>query len=268
MQEPAAVASAEPTPTLSVDGVTLQYRTAAHIVTATYRVTFDVYPTDRFVLLGPSGCGKSSLLKAIGGFVRPVEGQICLNGRAVQQPGADRMMVFQEFDQLLPWKSVLQNVMFPLLASRRCTRAEARDRASSYVEKVGLTRFRDAYPHTLSGGMKQRAAIARALAMEPQMLLMDEPFAALDALTRVRMQEELIELCGETKATILFVTHSIPEAIRIGNRILLMSAHPGQVKAELHSPGAVEGDLSSKALASRIEEILFEPKAAERSKHA
>jgi NitT/TauT family transport system ATP-binding protein len=115
--------------------------------------------------------------------------------------------------------------------------------------------------------MKQRAAIARALAMEPQMLLMDEPFAALDALTRVRMQEELIELCGETKATILFVTHSIPEAIRIGNRILLMSAHPGQVKAELHSPGAIEGDVSAKALASRIEEILFEPKAGGRSTH-
>lgn len=264
MQEPAAVASAAPTPTLSVDGVTLQYRTAAHIVTATYRVTFDVYPTDRFVLLGPSGCGKSSLLKAIGGFVRPVEGQIRLNGRAVQQPGADRMMVFQEFDQLLPWKSVLQNVMFPLLASRRCTRAEARDRALSYVEKVGLTRFRDAYPHTLSGGMKQRVAIARAMAMEPEILLMDEPFAALDALTRRLMQDELLKLWEEVRFTVVFVTHSIEEAILIGSRILILSPHPGRVRAELNAHQFAHGQESAvefRALHDRIHTMLFSQRA-------
>lgn len=254
-------------PLLKVEGVTLQYETGAHWVRAAYRVSFDVLRSDRYVILGPSGCGKSTLLKSVGGYVPPVEGKILLDGKAIHSPGPDRVFIFQEFDQLLPWKTVEENIVFALTAAGKYHRTEALERARLYLNKVNLSKFADSYPHTLSGGMKQRAAIARALAMEPQMLLMDEPFAALDALTRVRMQEELIELCSETKATILFVTHSISEAIRVGNRILLMSAHPGQVKAELHSPGAMEGDLSSKALASRIEEILFEPKGEERSRH-
>ena len=166
---------------LSVDGVTLQYKTRDHLVTATYRVSFQVQRGDRFVLLGPSGCGKSTLLKGVGGFMPPVEGSIALNGRPVERPGPDRMMVFQEFDQLLPWKTVRQNVLFPMLVSGRCARAEANDRAQRYIDKVNLTKFADIYPHMLSGGMKQRVAIARAMAMEPDILLMDEPFAALDA---------------------------------------------------------------------------------------
>ena len=255
-------------PLLQVESVTLQYEAGQHLVRAVYRVSFDVHRSDRYVILGPSGCGKSTLLKAVGGYLQPIEGRILLDGKAIHAPGPDRVFIFQEFDQLLPWKTVAQNIVFALTAAGKHRRTEAIERARFFLNKVNLSKFAKSYPHTLSGGMKQRAAIARALAMEPQMLLMDEPFAALDALTRVRMQEELIELCGETKATILFVTHSIPEAIRVGNRILLMSAHPGQVKAELHSPGAVEGDVSSKALATRIEEILFEPKAEERSRHA
>jgi NitT/TauT family transport system ATP-binding protein len=254
-------------PLLQVESVTLQYETGPRWVRAAYRVSFNVHRSDRYVILGPSGCGKSTLLKAVGGYVQPVEGRILLDGKAIHAPGPDRVFIFQEFDQLLPWKTVEENIVFALTAAGKLRRPEAMERAHVFLHKVNLSKFAGSYPHTLSGGMKQRAAIARALAMEPQMLLMDEPFAALDALTRVRMQEELIELCGETKATILFVTHSIPEAIRVGNRILLMSAHPGQVKAELQSPGAAEGDVSSKALASRIEEILFEPKAEERSRH-
>ena len=143
------------------------------------------------------------------------------------------MMIFQEFDQLLPWKTVLENVMFPLLMTRRLPRKEAEVRARAYIEKVSLTRVVDAYPHTLSGGMKQRVAIARGMAMEPDILLMDEPFAALDALTRRTCQDELLQLWAETKFTVLFVTHSIAEAIKIGNRILLLSPHPGRVKAEV-----------------------------------
>jgi NitT/TauT family transport system ATP-binding protein len=233
---------------LSVDGVTLRYRTREHLVTAVYRVSFRVFPSDRFVILGPSGCGKSTLLKAIGGYVQPVEGSISLNGAPVASPGPDRVFVFQEFDQLLPWKTVKDNIVFALTASRKCRRSEAEERAIHFIAKVNLLKFAASYPHTLSGGMKQRVALARALAMEPQILLMDEPFAALDALTRGRMQEELLELSGETKSTILFVTHSIPEAIRIGSRILLLSAHPGQVKAEINGAGAD---------AARIQEILF-----------
>ena len=144
-------------------------------------------------------------------------------------------MVFQEFDQLLPWKTVRQNVVFALQTTGKLRGRAADDKAMHYIEKVNLTRFADAYPHTLSGGMKQRVAIARGMAMEPDILLMDEPFAALDALTRQRMQEELLPLWDETRFTVLFVTHSIPEAVKIGNRILLLSPHPGQVKAELNS---------------------------------
>jgi len=152
-------------PLLRVDGVTLQYKTAEHLVTATYRVDFEVFAGERFVLLGPSGCGKTTLLKAIGGFMKPVEGTIKLNGRAIDRPGSDRMMVFQEFDQLLPWKTVLGNVMFPLLVNNKMPRKEAEDHARSLIAKVNLSKFTDIYPHMLSGGMKQRVAIARALAM-------------------------------------------------------------------------------------------------------
>ena len=183
-------------PLLRVSGVTLQYRTEDRLVTATYRVSFDVLRSDRFVLLGPSGCGKSTLLKAVGGYLKPVEGEILLNGTRVARPGPDRGFVFQEFDQLLPWKTVRENIAFALTASGKLARREAVDKALHFIDKVGLTEFADSYPHTLSGGMKQRVAIARAMAMEPHILLMDEPFAALDALTRGRMQEELAAALG------------------------------------------------------------------------
>ena len=233
---------------LAVRGVTLQYRTKDHLVTATYRVSFNVLESDRFVVLGPSGCGKSTLLKAVGGYIRPVEGDILLDGAPVKAPAPDRVFVFQEFDQLLPWKTVKENIVFALTASGKLPRRQAEECALHNIHKVKLTEFANSYPHTLSGGMKQRAAIARALAMEPRILLMDEPFAALDALTRVQMQEELLQLWQETKFTVLFVTHSISEAIRIGTRILVLSAHPGQVKAELGS-GCDE---------SSLQELLFD----------
>jgi NitT/TauT family transport system ATP-binding protein len=242
-------------PLLEVDGVTLQYKTRAHLVTATWRVGFRVHRGDRFILLGPSGCGKSTLLKGVGGFLKPVEGTIKLNGKIVQRPGPDRMMVFQEFDQLLPWKTVKQNVMFPLLESGRLKRREAEERALAYIDKVGLTKFTGVYPHMLSGGMKQRVAIARAMAMEPEILLMDEPFAALDALTRRKMQEELLQLWEDTRFTMLFVTHSIEEAVIVGSRILVLSPHPGQVKAELNP----DGDASIR----RIHDMLFAERVEE-----
>jgi len=221
-------------PILEIVDVTLQYKTPVSVVTATLGATVRVRRGERTMLLGPSGCGKSTLLKAIGGFIRPVAGHILVRGQPVVRPGPDRMMVFQEFDQLLPWKTVKQNILFPLQISGQLTSSEAEERALAYIEKVNLTKFRDAYPHTLSGGMKQRVAIARALAMEPEILLMDEPFAALDALTRRRMQEELLELWDQIRCTMIFVTHSIEEAILVGSRTVVLSPHPGRVRAELN----------------------------------
>ncbi len=251
-------------PLLDVRGVTLQYKTRDHLVTATYRVDFQVHSSDRFVVLGPSGCGKSTVLKAVGGYLTPVEGEIRLKGKPINRPGPDRMMVFQEFDQLLPWKTVKQNVSFALAASGMLRGKAAEERAMHYIEKVGLAEFADAYPHTLSGGMKQRVAIARGMAMEPAILLMDEPFAALDALTRRKMQEELLRLWDDTRFTVLFVTHSIPEAITVGNRILLLSPRPGQVKAELNSVARGETDAERrKALEDRIHHMLFSDQVEE-----
>ena len=148
------------------------------------------------MLLGPSGCGKSTLLKAVGGYMAPTEGTCASRALPIRGPGADRVFVFQEFDQLLPWKTVKQNVMFALEASGKMRGKAAEAQAMRYIEKVNLAKFANSYPHTLSGGMKQRVAIARALAMEPDMLLMDEPFAALDALTRRKMQDELLAAVG------------------------------------------------------------------------
>jgi NitT/TauT family transport system ATP-binding protein len=244
-------------PLLQVEGVTLQYQTREHVVTATYRVSFDVHRSERFVILGPSGCGKSTLLKAIGGYVAPVEGRILLRGTPARKPGPDRVFIFQDFEQLLPWKTVCGNIVFALTASGRWRLREARERALHFIDKVNLNEFAHSYPHTLSGGMKQRVAIARGLAMDPQVLLMDEPFAALDALTRARMQEELLRLWEDARFTVLFVTHSISEAIRVAQRILLLTAHPGQVRAELNSTGEDVASQGGRQLSARIEELLF-----------
>jgi len=247
-------------PLLQVRGLSLEYRSEGRLLRATHEVGFDVLPGDRYVLLGASGCGKSSLLKAIGGFITPAEGRVLLDGLVVRGPGPDRVAVFQEFDQLPPWKTVLANVMFPLLASGRASKAEAKERALLWLGKVGLSDFAQSYPHQLSGGMKARVAIARALAMGPRVLLMDEPFAALDALTRRRMQEELLQLWQQERFTLIFVTHSIEEALVLGNRVLLLSPHPGRVRAELdaerfglHSQGSAE----FQAQTQRIHKLLF-----------
>ena len=260
-------------PLLQIQDVSLVYSTARQQVRATHRVSLEVHQGDRFVLLGASGCGKSSLLKALGGFIPPAEGRILLDGQPVRGPGPDRVVVFQEFDQLPPWKTVRENVMFPLLASGQLKRAEARARADVVIAKVGLEKFADAHPHQLSGGMKQRVAIARALAMQPRVLLMDEPFAALDALTRRRMQEELLALWEEFCFTLVFVTHSIEEALVVGNRIAILSPHPGRVRAEVNSHQfdlASQGSAEFQATAQRIHRLLFEapPAAAQTAPHS
>ena len=254
--------AALPRPLLDFDNVSLEYATDQQVVRATHRVSLSVFEAERYVLLGPSGCGKSTLLKAAAGFIQPREGQIRLDGQAIKGPGPDRIVVFQEFDQLPPWKTVLGNVMFPLRATGRLARAEALERAHAVLEQVGLAHFANAYPHQLSGGMKQRVAIARALAMQPRVLLMDEPFASLDALTRRRMQEELLALWETVRFTLLFVTHSIEEALVVGSRIGVLSPHPGRLRAELqaHAFGlGSSGGPDFQAATQRIHGLLFGP---------
>jgi len=249
-------------PVLRLENVTLRYATPDRLITAIHRVSFHMRERDRLILLGPSGCGKSSLLKAVGGFIRPDEGSIRLKGREITRPGPDRMMVFQDFEQLLPWKTVIGNVASALFVSRRWTRAAALERAHAALAKVGLTRCATDYPHTLSGGMKQRVAIARAMAMEPEILLMDEPYAALDALTRRNMQDELLELWRDLPFTLLFVTHSIEEAILIGSRIIVLSPHPGRIRAHYDCDRldhAAQGGEAFRSLHLRIHELLFTP---------
>ena len=221
---------------LEVSSVTLRYKTQSAAVTATERVSFRVNASDRFVLLGPSGCGKSTLLKAVGGYLQPSEGSISIKGRQVKGPGPDRMMVFQEFDQLLPWKTVLQNVMFPLLNARRLPHAEAEARARVYVEKVGLTRVVDSFPHMLSGGMKQRVAIARCMAMEPDILLMDEWLSVGDATFMAQAEQRLLSLV-DGAATVVFASHVADQIRKICTKAALI------VEGELVDVGPVENVL-------------------------
>lgn len=227
---------------LRVRDVTIGYPTEARWFTAVKDVSFGVSPGEKFVLLGPSGCGKSTLLKSVAGFIAPSAGSIELEGHGITRPGPDRVVIFQEFDQLLPWRTVLGNVMYPLRVAKRMTDGDAKDVALDFIRMVGLESFTDSYPHQLSGGMKQRVAIARSLALNPRMLLMDEPFASLDAMTRRKMQEELLGIWEATKKTILFVTHSIQEAALLGDRILVLSPGPGRVKRILDNPAAGRRD--------------------------
>lgn len=221
--------------------------------------TLDVVDNDFVTILGPSGCGKSTLLRAVGGFLKPSSGEIRMDGRPIGAPGPERMTVFQEFDQLLPWRTVLGNVRYALERGKSLPRREAETVARGWLERVGLSKFVDTFPHTLSGGMKQRVAIARAFALEPALLLMDEPFAALDALTRRQMQDELLKLCEETGSTALFVTHGIDEAIRVGTRILALTPHPGRLAATFDVPpeSRIRGTAGFTGLEQRIQQAVF-----------
>jgi NitT/TauT family transport system ATP-binding protein len=244
---------------LDVRDVTISYPTEQGLFTAVEGVTFSVRPGERFILLGPSGCGKSTLLKSIAGFMPTAAGVMELDGRVIHAPGPDRVVVFQEFDQLLPWKTVTGNIVYPLRVARKLGDAAAREKAGKFIAMVGLDRFADAYPHQLSGGMKQRVAIARALALDPAMLLMDEPFASLDALTRRRMQDELLGIWEATRKTLLFVTHSIDEAVLLGDRILVLSKGPGRVRQVFDNPAVGQRD-SEAAIKMRhqVQELLGE----------
>jgi NitT/TauT family transport system ATP-binding protein len=212
-----------------------EFGTGAGKVLAIDDVSFPVRDREFCVIVGPSGCGKSTLLYLAAGFEKPTSGEILLNGATIQGPGPDRGFVFQEF-ALYPWKTVLGNVSFGL-EIQGMDGKEAKERAEQYIEAIGLAGFETAYPHTLSGGMKQRVGIARALAYDPEILLMDEPFGSLDAQTKKLMQRELLNVWAETKKTVLYVTHSVVEAAYLADKVVVLTARPSTVK------GIVEIDL-------------------------
>ena len=194
-------------------------------ITALENLSLEVKPSEFLCIIGPSGCGKTTLLRMIAGLEHPSSGEIILDGKEVKGPSPDRGMVFQEFS-LFPWRTVLKNVEFGLEIQGKGDK-ERREIAERYIALVGLKGFENHYPYELSGGMKQRVAIARALATEPSILLMDEPFGSVDAQTRNVLQEELLEIWTRTKKTILFVTHSVDEAVYLADRVAVMSARPG-----------------------------------------
>jgi NitT/TauT family transport system ATP-binding protein len=220
--DPARTLSAPPG-ALKIAGLRVAFPGAV----AVEKFDLDVAPGEFVCLLGPSGCGKSTVLNAVAGFVAPTSGLIAVDGEPVRGPGADRGMVFQHYS-LFPWKSVLENVAFgPRM--KGFSRAEARRQAHDYLNLVGLTRFAHAWPAVLSGGMQQRVGLARALVNKPRLLLMDEPFGALDAQTRLAMQENLLKIWGEIGNTVVFVTHDVDEALFLADRIVVMSAAPGRI---------------------------------------
>lgn len=194
-------------------------------------INFTVNQGDFLCILGPSGCGKSTLLKQIACFDRADSGTILLNNKAVTSPELNRVMVFQEFDQLFPWKTVIENVSFPIrIKNKSISKKGSYEIAKKYLSMVKLDSYENYYPHELSGGMKQRVAIARALSINPQILLMDEPFGSLDAQTRTVLQEMLVDIWEKTNLTIIFVTHDIHEAILLSTKILVMDKNPGRAK--------------------------------------
>ncbi|MFD4137767.1 MULTISPECIES: ABC transporter ATP-binding protein [unclassified Streptomyces] len=197
-------------------------------VTALDGIDLDIAAGEFTVIVGPSGCGKSTLLDLLGGLSRPTGGEILLDGEPVTGPGLDRGIVFQQY-ALLPWRTALGNVEFGLEATG-VPRRERAGRARDYLALVGLTGFEDRHPHELSGGMRQRVAIARSLAYDPDVLLMDEPFAALDAQTRESLQDELLRIWQRTGKTIVFITHGIDEAVRLGQRVAVLTSRPGRIK--------------------------------------
>src|SRR5713226_9193144 len=219
-------------PHIEVSGVSLVYDTPAGEVPAVTGVSFDIEASEFLCLVGPSGCGKSTLLNMIAGFLAPTAGEIRIAGKPVSGHGLDRGVVFQDFAQLFPWRTALGNVTFGL-EMKGVGKAEREAIAREQLKLVKLEKFVQSYPHHLSGGMQQRVAIARALAYNPSVLLMDEPFAALDALTRDDMQRLLADVWRETGKTVVYVTHNVAEAVFLADRVVVMTPHPGTVKSEI-----------------------------------
>lgn len=199
-------------------------------ITVLDKISFDIHNNDFLCILGPSGCGKSTLLRCIAGFEKINGGKIILEGAEISKPGTDRMMVFQDFNQLFPWLTVEKNIDYPLKISYpELSKFQRKELVNYYLELVNLYDFKDFYPYQLSGGMKQRVAIIRALSLHPKLLLMDEPFGSLDAFTRYKLQKELLKIYQQKNVTIIFVTHNIDEAIILSNKIIVLSQDPAEI---------------------------------------
>jgi len=253
--------------TLEVKGLNKTFETPkGDVVTALKDISFKTHKREFVCVIGPSGCGKSTLIRILAGLETPTSGQVLLDNKEVSEPGPDRGMVFQGYT-LFPWLTVKKNVMFGLEQSGH-GHASA-EQALQWIDLVGLNKFADSYPHQLSGGMKQRVAIARALANQPRILLMDEPFGALDAQTRYKMQSYLMEIWQNIDITILFITHDLDEAIYLADRILVLKAHPGEVQELIEvpvpQPRSAEQLLSAEFLATkkRLEELIHPPGSAD-----
>jgi NitT/TauT family transport system ATP-binding protein len=249
--------------TLEVKNLCKHFTTPQGRITALNDISFSVHRRELVCVIGPSGCGKSTLIRIVAGLEEANSGQILLNGVEVSGPGPDRGMVFQTYT-LFPWLTVLKNVMFGLLEGGSAGHV-AESEARQWIELVGLTKLTDAYPHQLSGGMKQRVAIARALANQPKILLMDEPYGALDPQTRCRMQSHLLSIWQNIDVTILFITHDLDEAIFLADRILVLKAHPGEVLELVEVPvphprnsGQILGP-EFLATKRRLEELVHPP---------
>ena len=197
-------------------------------------ISFRVEDKEFVVIVGPSGCGKTTLLRLLDGLIQPDSGRISINGKSPSKPGPDKGVVFQSF-RLLPWKNVIENIEFPMLI-QGLPKEERETRSREHVKLVGLTGFENSYPHELSGGMQQRVGLARALAINPEILLMDEPFASIDAQTREFMQLELLRIWSQEKNTVIFVTHSLDEAVLLADRIILLGVRPSSVKESIDVP--------------------------------
>lgn len=250
---------------LEVDGLQKEFETPQGKVIALNNIHFKTYKREFVCVIGPSGCGKSTLIRILAGLENKTAGKVLLDGREVSLPGPDRGMVFQGYT-LFPWLTVKKNVMFGLELSGK-SKMEADEEARQWISLVGLDKFENSYPHQLSGGMKQRVAIARALANQPRILLMDEPFGALDAQTRAKMQAYLMEIWKNIDITILFITHDLDEAIYLADRILVLKAHPGEVQEVIEvpvpQPRHPDQFLSPEFLATkkRLEELIHPPEA-------
>ncbi|WP_159888184.1 ABC transporter ATP-binding protein [Paenibacillus puerhi] len=251
-----------------------QLKESQRPLSALQDINLDVRQGEFMVIVGPSGCGKSTLLDLLGGLTKPSSGQILLDGKAITGPDLDRGIVFQQY-ALFPWKTALGNVEFGLEA-KGVPRKERQEIARRFIALVGLSGFEDRYPHELSGGMKQRVAIARSLAYDPEVLLMDEPFAALDAQTRETLQSELLRIWEATKKTIIFITHGIEEAVYLGQRVAVMSSRPGRIKQVIDIPfqsRRSEEDLRSNPDFVRLRHEIWEllkdevSRAQEQEKH-
>lgn len=253
--------------TLEVKGLNKYFDSPKGTITALKDINFKAHRREFVCVIGPSGCGKSTLIRILAGLESASSGSVLLNGEEVKGPGPDRGMVFQGYT-LFPWLSVKRNVMFGLLQSGH-SRSSAEEQAFQWIDLVGLSKFVDSYPHQLSGGMKQRVAIARALANQPKILLMDEPFGALDPQTRCKMQGHLMEIWRNIDITIVFITHDLDEAIYLADRILVLKAHPGEVEELIEVPVPQPRDspqfLSDEFLATkqRLEELIHPPEDGE-----